>query len=691
MSANFLEYLRSLTLDVMADMFPEEGFFYGGTLSADGSDKFKISTPCLATDGLGHRLLLDPSEAEAIQFQNSLGVNYYVGLRYNEVPQDTEINVRDGKIEYVFIEERIGELGQPNSVIDNGATITLIVDSITEAGVSNHGRTVRAWLNQAVGQADAFFEGTIIWDGTNNKLTTTHLFGQNAGAVSTLASDYRVFLVGPTVKRNTDLDTDPNVAFIGSVTGTGSGNAPSAFDHSGQNKLSTTGAVTSLSNEIKSFLAGGGLITWDLTTATLTWADDLLVILPHQSYGFSVAADSEAAIADGDCLYIELDSVGGVKTFTKVATGSVPNDPDAYVIAMRIGNNIYFKNGALELKGDATGNTSGRINDITQDLLNYIGASDESDGDPNYPSSSDPDTVVTQGTSLTTAIDALNSEMIAVITNNPGEEIFTVGAGGQSVFNLTEFQVDPDNTVYDIECYVDGRRMLLDPTGALTRGFRKNSLTQVELSETVPEGKEVVFWKQGTSYGGTTAPTGGSLWSDPMDSTTTPNVDVAHDVGSTSRRIREVHAKTSYVNTMVERSPLGDLKRLKSMVSGHPTTMLAGIPVAKGADGLLYPADTDQTNGKKYCGILAENVDMGSSAIVILPGTNIPGVLTGLGFAPGQDIFLNETAGTYIADTSLLTNFDDDLIRVGFADCSEGAASAMATDLIMVTDVVARA
>lgn len=691
MVENFLDYLRSVTLDVMADMFPLEGFFYGGLLSGDGSDKFKVSTPCLSTDGIGHRLLLDPSEAEALQFENALGSEYFVGLRYNEIPQGTEVNVRDGKIQYTYIEERIGELGQPNSIIDGGATITLVVDSVTEAGVSNHGRKVRAWLKQAIGQADAFYEGTVIWDGAKNTLITTHLFGQNAGAISTDPADYQVFLIGPTVKKNTDLDADPNVAFIGTVTGAGSGNQPSTFDQTGQNRLTTTSAVGSVNNEVKSFLAGGGLITWDLGSQTLTWAEDILVKFPHQSFSFNVVAGSQASLADGDCLYIHLDTIGGAKPFIKVPTGSVPNDPDAYTVVMRIGNNVYFKNGALELKGDAGGTTGGRISDITQDLLDYIGATDESDGDPNYPSADDANTIVTQGTSLTSAVSELNNELIAIATNNPGEEVFVIGAGGASVFTLTKFQVDPDNTVYDIECYIDGRRMLLDPTGGLTKGFRKVSLNQVETSETVPEGKEVVFWKQGTAYGGPAEPSSGSLWSDPMDSSAVPNVDAAHDVGTSSRRIREANVKTLYANTMVERSPIGDLKRLKSMVSGHPSQMLKGIPIAKGTDGKMYPADSDASPGKKYCGILLEDVEFGNSAIVLLPGINVPNILTGLGFQPGQDIFLNETAGTYIADTTTLTNFDDDLIRVGIADCSEGVAATMATDLIMVTDVVARA
>ena len=147
---NFLNYLRQLTLDLMADMYPQEGFFYGGVMSADGNDKFQLSTPMLATDGLGHRLSLDPTYAAGIQFENALAVEYYVGLRYNDIPELTEVNVRSGEIEYSFDQEAIGELGEPDAVVDNGTTITLTVDSVTEAGVSWTSNTVKMLQNWGI-------------------------------------------------------------------------------------------------------------------------------------------------------------------------------------------------------------------------------------------------------------------------------------------------------------------------------------------------------------------------------------------------------------------------------------------------------------------------------------------------------------------------------------------------------------
>lgn len=690
---NFLEYLRSQAKDVMRDVFPEEGFLLGGVLSAGGSDRFTISTPLIATDGLGNRLAPNPVDMTQVQFENALGIDYSVGLRYNQIPSGTEINVRTGEVEYTFIQEAIGELAEPDLVTDLGATIEFRIDSVTEVGVSNAGRKAKVWLKRAVGQADAFFEGTVTFSGGFNKLTTTNLLGQNAGDVSTDPSDYEVFLIGPTVKRNTDLDTDPAVAYVGIVTGAGSGNAPSSFDQSGQNLIASAAVVTTVNDEVKAYLTGGGLIEWDLTTETLSWAETIETIFPHQSFSFQVLANSVVGLGVDECLYYTRDTIGGTKTLTKVAIGSVPSDANNFVVAIRRGNNIYFKNGSLELKGDASGSTSGRINDITQDLLDYMGATDESDADPNYPSvTGGPNDVITQGDNLTIGISKLHNEIVAINTNNPGEYV-DVGDGITTLYTLP-FLVDPDNAVRDLEGFVDGRRQNVAADGNFDqpyKNFRKVSTTQVEFAIAPPVGRVIVFWKQGTSYGGPAAPSSGNLWSDPMDASQIPTADAFHDVGSQIRRIREGHFQSVMVNTLIEKTDVGDVKGIKVMVSAHSAIIPAGKPVAQTASGIL-PADTDAVLNKKYIGITMESIAIGGMGRVLLAGSkNVPGVLTGLGFAPGDDIYVGETPGTYTNDISAFSGFDDDIIRIGIADSAEGTASAMATDLILMTDVVSRA
>ena len=405
---NFLEYLLTQSRDILATLYPDEGVFYGGGLGGSGADEFTVGTPMKATDGVGHMMDLDPLYA-AVKFENSLGIPYHVGLRYQDMPRDTEINVRTGAIEYTFFEEAIGEKADPTAVVDNGTTITFNVDSITEVGVSNAGRTVRAWMKNALGQADAFFEGVVYFSGGSNKVDTTHLFGQTAGLVSTNPADYEVMLMGPTVKRNTNLSADPNYVYLGTVEGAGAGNTPTVFDDSNVNILFGAGSVTPVMDQLFSILTGGGNVTWDLTTQTLSWTAQFVIVMPNRPYTFQISGGSQAAIADGDTLYIVTDLVGGVKPIIKVGAGLMPDSEFSYPIAIRKGNEIYFRDGVLELKGDSTP-TTGRIDGITEDILSYIGAANESDADPDYTNatgSAKPNIHLTDAESLTRSIKKL--------------------------------------------------------------------------------------------------------------------------------------------------------------------------------------------------------------------------------------------------------------------------------------------
>ena len=112
-------------------------------------------------------------------------------------------------------------------------------------------------------------------------------------------------------------------------------------------------------------------------------------------------------------------------------------------------------------------------------------------------------------------------------------------------------------------------------------------------------------------------------------------------------------------------------------------------PVAKLSNGKIVKADADAANGQVYIGITMASVIADDLVSVLLVGANITGALTGLGFTPGQEIFLGENGG-FTNDVSGFTGGDDSIIRVGIADCASGAASGTATDLIAFTEVVAR-
>jgi hypothetical protein len=64
--------------------------------------------------------------------------------------------------------------------------------------------------------------------------------------------------------------------------------------------------------------------------------------------------------------------------------------------------------------------------------------------------------------------------------------------------------------------------------------------------------------------------------------------------------------------------------------------------------------------------------------------------LVGLGFAPGDEIFVGETTGGYVNDIAPFTGNNDSIIKIGVADCAAGTASSVATDLILIPHVIAR-
>lgn len=242
---NFFDYLERQINDTMKRLFTTNGVFIPNIdgvniFSSSAPDTFDIVTPLEGTDGTqGNQLILDPGEAAQVPFENESGVDYYVGLRFNLLPRETEVNVRTGELKYVFLEQSVGELGEPDLVVDDGdETLTLNVDSICEPGVTHAGRKCVVYLKQAQSQAQAFEELDVIWDGTNNKIETTTALGQTIGSISTDPSDYQVFLRGPTIRRNTDLRLDDNLLFIGVVTGAGAGNSPTVFDQTDVNNFS---------------------------------------------------------------------------------------------------------------------------------------------------------------------------------------------------------------------------------------------------------------------------------------------------------------------------------------------------------------------------------------------------------------------------------------------------------------------
>jgi hypothetical protein len=217
-------------------------------LAADGNDMFKLDLTnaerCIVSGGQVIDLSNNDIDyhTKKIQFENTAVTDYEVHIKYASVPEELALDPRKGIPKYSAFMDTFGEYGLPDSVTDTpGVQIKLIVDTLTEATVSNAGRKCRALMLTPLSASStvAFYEATIQWDTVNNYILIPYAGGNgplgqdtSSDPPSTLAADYRVWVYGPTVRRFASLKADDTYAYIGDVQGAaaGPGNPPTVFD-----------------------------------------------------------------------------------------------------------------------------------------------------------------------------------------------------------------------------------------------------------------------------------------------------------------------------------------------------------------------------------------------------------------------------------------------------------------------------
>lgn len=235
----FFDYLLMRLEEIASRVWGgDRGIFGSTSLVSGGANRFSVSGPfpVYAIDGDGNIIELTTTYGTLVDFENELGITYSVGLRHTLIPSGVFRNPRTQVIHYDLDEDMIGELAEPDSVVELTGSLELEVDAITEVGVSNAGRSASVWLKRprTTEEAVAIERNlTVVFSGGKNVLITTGLLGQGSPA-STDPSDYQVALQGLTVKRNTDLSTVDPYAYIGTVTGGGVGNPPTGFGTAGQ-------------------------------------------------------------------------------------------------------------------------------------------------------------------------------------------------------------------------------------------------------------------------------------------------------------------------------------------------------------------------------------------------------------------------------------------------------------------------
>lgn len=128
------------------------------------------------------------------------------------------------------------------------------------------------------------------------------------------------------------------------------------------------------------------------------------------------------------------------------------------------------------------------------------------------------------------------------------------------------------------------------------------------------------------------------------------------------------------------------LTKLKK--NGHSGQIGIGVPVSLLPSGLFVPTDSDLAQGQKFIGITLDISEPNEFSNIHLVGSNVINALNGLGFTPGEDIYMSETAGQYTNDFNSFTNNDDKIIRLGVADCANNEASSTAKDLVLFPEVI---
>jgi len=175
----------------------------------------------------------------------------------------------------------------------------------------------------------------------------------------------------------------------------------------------------------------------------------------------------------------------------------------------------------------------------------------------------------------------------------------------------------------------------------------------------------------------------------PVDPSTIPSGALALDAtNGDSFTIKDTGGSISEVTPPAQSDSL--FTKVMQNLSG--VSLPVNSAVAKKPDGSIIRADSDGVGTKVIIGITLAVISDGDTGPVMLLGPNAVGVISGLGFAPGDAIYVSPSSGftNNTADFTLDDDITNDaIIRVGYADCPAGNASGAATDLILFAGVEA--
>ena len=132
---------------------------------------------------------------------------------------------------------------------------------------------------------------------------------------------------------------------------------------------------------------GGGDLSWTLGTSTLVWTADIQVVSTVTGH-ILTAAPATLTLDDGEIAYVNLvrSPTDSSARTTQIAS-QIPSSDNAFLLAMRVGANVYFRNGQRladgeTLSGLGTGPTTGGGGLNTQGVGEWKFDTDTADSDP---------------------------------------------------------------------------------------------------------------------------------------------------------------------------------------------------------------------------------------------------------------------------------------------------------------------
>jgi len=100
-------------------------------------------------------------------------------------------------------------------------------------------------------------------------------------------------------------------------------------------------------------MVGGGTVTWDASSSLLGWSADIQIVSPISGFLLSISPAS-VSIVDGQVLYATLIRAPTQSQSVGVSVGNqVPQSDVALLLAVRVGDRIYWRNGMVMDTGDS--------------------------------------------------------------------------------------------------------------------------------------------------------------------------------------------------------------------------------------------------------------------------------------------------------------------------------------------------